>query len=141
MSNKEKWLGNNLIFFAGVVSLLSTFFGCTTILGLLWIQYPAKAFIPYTLLVLELPLFAFAAGVSRKFIALLWAMALIYPLALILFAREAFIANSFMMSLSVAGTISFALVAALLQYSARFHLSPLGSVGRDRKGVEHHRKF
>ena len=66
MSNKAKWLGNNLIFFAGVVSLLAAFFGCAMILGFLWMQYPAKAFIPYSLLVLELPLFALAAGVSKK---------------------------------------------------------------------------
>lgn len=141
MSNKAKWLGNNLIFFAGVVSLLAAFFGCAMILGFLWMQYPAKAFIPYSLLVLELPLFALAAGVSKKFASLLWAMALIYPLALILFAREAFIANSFMKFLSVAGTISFALVAALLHCSARSHSSPLGNVRQDSKGVEYHRIF
>jgi hypothetical protein len=124
MNNKEKWLDDSLILSAAVVSLLSTFFGCSTIVGFLWMQYPARAFIPYSLLVLELPLFVLATVVSRRFIGPLWAMAFIYPLALILFARDIFIENTFMTLLSGAGTISFALLAVLLQYRVRFHLSP-----------------
>jgi hypothetical protein len=116
MSNKEKWLGKNLIFFAGVVSFLSTFFGCTTVLGLLWMQYTPKSFIPSILLVAEFPLFLLATFVSKRFIIPLWAIAFIYPLAFILLARDIFIANSFMMFMLAAGTISFAFTAALLQY-------------------------
>jgi hypothetical protein len=98
-------------------------------------QYPhfAKDLIPFLLLALEFPLFVLAVGVSRRFILVLWPTAFIYPFALIYLASDIFIMKSFLSLVAVEGTISFVLLATLLQFSARFKLLP---VGTDSQGVK-----
>jgi hypothetical protein len=97
-------------------------------------QRPAKEFVPCLLLVLGVPLFALAVGVSRRFILLLWTMAFIYPFAELLLAGDSFDTKSSLMFVVGAGTISLALLAALLQFSARFDSIPIET---DSQEVKH----
>ena len=99
-----------------------------------WTKGKGLAYMTFTRLAL------LATFVSKRFITLLWTIAFIYPLALILLARDIFISNSFMMFVSAGGTISFAFTAALLQYGGVSSTPPRKNV-HDSKGVPYHRKF
>jgi len=131
---KGSWCDIILLSIAGLVSLFSSLLGCVFILGCLWMQRPAKEFVPYLLLVLGVPLFALAVGVSRRFILFLWTMAFIYPFAVLLLAGYSFDTKSSLMFVVGAGTISLALLAALLQFSAHFNSLPIKT---DSQGVKH----
>ena len=86
------------------------------------------------LLVLGVPLFALAVGVSRRFIRVLWVMTFIYPFSVLLLAGDSFDTKSSLMFVVGTGTISLALLAALLQFSARFDSLPNET---DSQGATH----
>jgi hypothetical protein len=135
MNIKKKWCYMSLLAFAWLVSLFSSLFGCVFIFGALFASsHPGKEIIPYLLLVLAVPLFALASGGSKLFIRLIWTTAFIYPFTVLLFESDAFDTKSFMMLVAAAGTLSFVLLAALLQFSTRFKSLPIET---DSQGAEH----
>jgi hypothetical protein len=135
MTIEKTWRYMGSLIFAGLASLFSSLLGCLLILGVLWQQYSAKELVPFLLLALEVPLFALAVGVSKRFIICLWATTFIYPFAVILLTRDMFDkgSRSFLMLVVGAGTVALALVAALLRYSTRFDVI---SHGADSQGTK-----
>lgn len=133
MASKGKWYYMISLSLAGLVSLVSTLVGGVLILGLAWMGSPPKAYFPFVLLVLGVPLFLLALEVSKRFILFIWALAVIYPLSLILIEGGDFSSRSFLMILAGAGTISLVLLAALLRYSASLELPPIET---DSEGVK-----
>ena len=117
MTDRERVLSDTWLFLAAVASLLTSLFGCVGILGTLWNQGSAKEVFPFVLLVLEVPFFAMAMTVSKRFIIGLWIIVLIYPSALILIEGDLYTAKPDLFF--VVGTIASLLVASLSHFSAR----------------------
>jgi sulfite exporter TauE/SafE len=74
--------------------------------------------LPYSLLLLEVPLFALAALLSKRFIIGLWTIGLVYPFAVILTDRDMYTTKSFLMLVVGTGTIPTLIAAALLHFSS-----------------------
>jgi hypothetical protein len=114
MNDGRKWIHTACIFLAGMATLCSSLFGCVGILGVLWEKYSEKHLFPHALLLLEVPLFALAMTVSRRFILGLWAIALVYPSVLLMEGQQT--NRSALMVFPGVGTIATLMAAALLQY-------------------------
>ena len=148
MTVNGKWLCIGSLIFAGLWGLFFSLLGCFEILGGLFVYTPSRLLAPYLLLVLEFPLFVLATVFSKRFILPLWAMAVIFPLAMILLARQIFIANSFMILVTAAEAVSFPILAALLRYGTRYRppfyslpMAKLAKLWEESKGIPYYRKF
>jgi hypothetical protein len=124
MTASKKRMGFASLVIAGALSFLSSLFGCLLIVAYLWQQYPAKEVVPFLLLVLEVPMFGLVLLVSKRFIAGLWGMAVVYPLAVLLLAADALEQKALLIVVVGVGTISFVLLAALLRYGTTFEEVP-----------------
>ena len=108
---------------AGLACLCSSVLGCIGILAATWMQYSAIHLLPHVLLLLEVPLLALAMLLSRRFITVLWAIALVYPSA-ILFDHPDTTKSTLMLFPGI-GTFATLVVATLLQFCPRLiALSP-----------------
>jgi|ERR1017187_1100611 hypothetical protein len=113
-----------LLIFAGLLSLLVSSFGFGAIFAIEFQNPPpATALVPFLLLGLELPIFALSVGVSRRFYPGLWAIAIMHPLAMLLFGSPINGHGHFLrVVFRESATIPLLLIAALVQFCTTFYL-------------------
>lgn len=128
MNDGRKWSHTVFIFLAGLATLCSSLFGSVGIVGVLWMKYSVRHLFPHVLLLLEVPLFALAMTVSRRFIIGLWTIALVYPAVILMDGQDT--SKSALMLFPGVGAIATLLAAVLLQCFARPFADARNTEGR-----------